>query len=377
MPDEQPTVRWTEAGEAHVAAWHSEADLPAPSKLTVVDDRLTADQALRRLERGEFLLYTGDFHNARQLLGALGRRLAKRRRPLRRGASANEAFRRERQSRAEEHALFSRLLVPLDAGYRVTLRRGPEARTACEPVWGPPDPRGTVTSFRELQGMLGAAEWREKGVEIPGLPGRIHPHYGVFSPTRPEYPELLAKAPSPKDKLVFEIGIGTGVLAFLLLSRGAKEVVGTDIDPRAVACALDNAERLGFSQRLRVIESDLFPEGRADLVICNPPWVPEQPKTRIDRAIYDPQSRVLLGFLSGLAEHLNDGGEGWLIVSDLPERLGLRSPGWLDERIAEAGLRVAWTQTATPRHPKAKDPDDPLYAARSQEQTRLIALVPR
>ena len=55
--------------------WHSESDEPAPTRLSAVDDRLRADNALQRVRRGEFLRYTGDFHNAKQLLGALGRRL--------------------------------------------------------------------------------------------------------------------------------------------------------------------------------------------------------------------------------------------------------------------------------------------------------------
>jgi hypothetical protein len=35
--------------------------------------------------------------------------------------------------------------------------------------------------------------------------------------------------------------------------------------------------------------------------------------------VYDEGSRMLLGFLNGLAAHLAPGGEGWLILSDLAE----------------------------------------------------------
>ena len=57
------------------SAWRSESDEPAPERLGQADDRITAVTALRRVRRGEHLLYTGDFHNAKQLLGAMGRRL--------------------------------------------------------------------------------------------------------------------------------------------------------------------------------------------------------------------------------------------------------------------------------------------------------------
>lgn len=361
-----------------MARWRSEAEAPAPRNVVVADDRMRAEDAFRRMKAGTWLLYTGDFQNARQLLAAVGRRVSK---PARRAggapASLKERFLAERRARSQEHAVLSRLLVPLDVDYRVALRRGPDARDACEHLWGSPDAPLTVVSLRELLGMMGAEAWRQKGVEVPGLPGRIHPHYGVFSPTRPEYPALLAEAPPPEGKRVFDLGTGTGVLSFLLLARGARNVVATDIEPRAVACANDNASRLGYADRFEAIERPLYPEGRADLVICNPPWVPEVPRTRIDRAIYDPDGAMLRGFLQGLPMHLEPGGEGWLLLSDLAERLGLREPGALDEQIAEAGLRILWTREAAPAHGRAQDRADPLHEARSQERTRLIALAPR
>ena len=92
-------------------------------------------------------------------------------------------------------------------------------------------------------------------------------------------------------------------------------------------------------QRLRHAVSQ---PGRAALVVCNPPWLPARPSAPIEHAVYDEGSRMLLGFLAGLAEHLVPGGEGWLILSDLAEHLGLRTraqlleavwltPGWLGQ----------------------------------------------
>ena len=73
-----------------------------------------------------------------------------------------------------------------------------------------------------------------------------------------------------------------------------------------------------------VLQADLFPEGRAALVVCNPPWVPARPSSSLEQGIYDPESRMLRGFLNALPEHLERDGEGWLILSDLAEHLGLR-----------------------------------------------------
>src|SRR5690606_25974340 len=129
-------------------------------------------------------------------------------------------------------------------------------------TWGAADGEPSLVSLRELQGLIGAHEWRKKGVLIPALGERIHPHYGVFSPVRGEYVDLVAEAPLPSQELAFDIGTGTGVLAAVLAKRGVKKVIGTDRDPRALACARDNIDRLGLGKQVKVVEADLFPEGR-------------------------------------------------------------------------------------------------------------------
>ena len=277
--------------------------------------------------------------------------------------------------------LLAMLLIEVEGDYAIGLRRAPDLRQACSEAWGAPDGQPSVTSLRELLGLVGAHEWRKKGVEIPALgppPGnRIHAHYGVFSPVRGEYIELVAQAPLPATTLAFDVGTGTGVLAAVLARRGVQRVIGTDQDPRALACARDNVVRLGLQQRIAVVEADLFPPGAAPLVVCNPPWVPGRPSSPIEHAVYDEGSRMLRGFLAGLPAHLAPGGEGWLVLSDLAEHLGLRSRGELLQWIEAAGLKVLARSEARPSHPKASDPDDPLHAARSREVTALWRLARR
>jgi methylase of polypeptide subunit release factors len=181
----------------------------------------------------------------------------------------------------------------------------------------------------------------------------------------------------PSLNKAFDIGTGTGVLAALLAKRGVKKIVATDQDPRALACARENLTRLGYTQQVEVVEADLFPEGRAPLVVCNPPWVPARPASPIEYAIYDNDSRMLLGFLNGLADHLSPGGEGWLILSDFAEHLGLRTREFLLEAIDKAGLTVIGREDIRPRHPKSSDETDPLHAARVAEVTSLWRLKAR
>jgi methylase of polypeptide subunit release factors len=368
-------ITWPEADGPRSARWRSEAAVPPPKRVIVADDRTTADSAYRLACEGTALLWNGDFQNARQLLQAVTRRLE--RKPRKQGETPVDAFNLHRQAQSQRARTLGMILIPLDAAYGIPLRRAPEVAQACLETYGPSDDEASVVSLRELLGLIGAHEWRKKGVEIPALDERIHPHYGVFSPVRGEYVDLVARTPLPSLNKAFDIGTGTGVLAALLAKRGVKKIVATDQDPRALACARENLTRLGYDQQVEIMQADLFPEGRAPLVVCNPPWVPARPASPVEYAIYDPESRMLLGFLNGLAEHLSPGGEGWLILSDFAEHLGLRTREWLLAAIEKAGLTVIGREDIRPRHPKSTDETDALHKARVAEVTSLWRLKPR
>jgi methylase of polypeptide subunit release factors len=376
------TLEWTEDGTLRSARWRSEAGVPPPKRVRVVDDSLRADDAVRLASEGTGLLWRSDFHNARQLVQAMARRAERKpRRNTVAPASALEAFHLHRQAQGQRSRILGKVLIELEGDYRIALPRAPDLRAACREAWGPADGERSVAALRELLGLVGAHEWRKKGVEVPALgpppDNRIHPHYGVFSPVRGEYLDLVAAAPLPSLTLAFDVGTGTGVLAAILARRGVERVVATDRDPRALACARENIERLGLGSRVEVLEADLFPTGRAPLIVCNPPWLPARPGAPLEHAIYDEDSRMVRGFLDGLAAHLLPGGEGWLIMSDLAEHLGLRAPDELAALIEAAGLRVVGHTQVRPRHPKAADPGDPLHAARAREMTSLWRLAAR
>ncbi|MDB5935787.1 MAG: methyltransferase [Massilia sp.] len=381
--DAPARLHWTEGDVEHSALWRSESGMPAPKKVVIANDQTPADLAFRLACEGTALLWRGDFQNARQLLQALARRAdhksdkGKRAKAPKVPASAAEAFHLHRQAQSQRARTLAMLLIPFEADYSIPLRRAPDVQLACNEAYGRPD-QPFVASLRELLGLIGAHEWRKNGVEIAALGARIHPHYGVFSPIRGEYVELVADAPLPAGAtLAFDIGAGTGVLAALLAKRGLARVIATDMDPRALSCARENLHRLGLDGQVEVLQADLFPEGRAPLVVCNPPWLPGRPSSSIEYAIYDPDSRMLKGFLGGLSGHLAPGGEGWLILSDLAEHLGLRPREQLLGWIEAAGLTVVERHDVRPTHPRASDPSDPLHTARSAEMTSLWRLAAR
>ncbi|WP_027940879.1 methyltransferase [Amycolatopsis taiwanensis] len=379
-----PTISWAENGSFLAARWHSENAAPAPARVVVVDDHITAKAAYRLARAGTSLLWRGDFHNARQLMRALDRRLQRSPHAIVAGSDAAALFHSHRAVRAERAKLLGRLLVLLEPGHTLRLRRAPDVRQACDHAYGAftDDPINSDTgrmcvSLPELLGVLSAYQWHQKGVDVPALDARIYPDYGVFSPVRGEYVDLVARAPFPSGSerpLAFDLGTGTGVLAAVLARRGSR-VVATDINPRAVTCARANMHHLGLANRVRIVEADLWPSGRADLIVCNPPWLPARPASALELGIYDPECAMLHRFLGGLRDHLTPAGEGWLVLSDLAERLRLRTRDELLTRIAAAGLRVAARYDTSPRHPRAKDATDPLHEARRREVTSLWRLV--
>jgi SAM-dependent methyltransferase len=365
-----------EEGVGRSARWRSEAGVRPPARVQAARDTLTAAAAYRMASEGTALVWRSDFHNARQLLQAMARRAD--RKPRNVPSSPAEAFNVHRMAQGQRARVLGSVLIELEPDYGIALPRAPDMRQACREAWGAPDAQRSLVSLRELLGLVGAHEWRRKGLEVAALgppPGnRIHPHYGVFSPVRGEYLDLIAAAPLPSTELAFDVGTGTGVIAAILARRGVQQVIATDLDPRALACARENIDRLGLQGRIELLQADLFPPGRAPLVVCNPPWLPARPSSPLERAIYDEDSRMLRGFVQGLAAHLAAGGEGWLILSDLAEHLGLRTREELMALIEMSGLRVLDRRHVRPRHPKVLDTSDPLHAARARETTSLWRL---
>ncbi|HEX6398374.1 MAG TPA: class I SAM-dependent methyltransferase, partial [Steroidobacteraceae bacterium] len=310
-----PIIRWLDDGRPCEAQWRGPDGSPPARRAVVADGKMTADEAYGLACQGTALVWRGDFPEARQMLNAMAKRADRRRRGSRAPAPSThpaEAFHLYRQARAQRARTLHALLIPLNEDYSIPLRRAPDIRRACVEAFGPAH-AASIVSLRTLLGVIGAHEWRTKGLEIPEAGGRIHPHYGVFAPVRREYVDLVCTTPLPpachSSCVAFDIGTGTGVLAAVLARRGVERVIATDVDPRALACARENVRHLGLAERIEVVEADLFPAGRAALVVCNPPWIPARPSSSLEHGIYDPDSGMLRGFLGGLARHLEPGGE--------------------------------------------------------------------
>ena len=125
------------------------------------------------------------------------------------------------------------------------------------------------------------SEWKDlinhqdHTIELNGL--QILVQNGVFTPN-PEITYsssiLMKKMPKLKDKRVLDIGCGTGILSMYAASiKGARKVIGTDINPVAVENARENVTNNNLDKVIEIIKSDLFEtlEGKFDYIVANLP----------------------------------------------------------------------------------------------------------
>jgi release factor glutamine methyltransferase len=120
--------------------------------------------------------------------------------------------------------------------------------------------------------------------------------------------EALALAKPLAAPEVIDVGTGSGAIAIAVARNhpGAR-VTATDLSPDALAVARRNAEKHGVGDRIRFLEGDLLavvPPGEAfDLVLSNPPYVPEEELSRLPVGVRDFEPRLAL-----------DGGPGGFAV---------------------------------------------------------------
>jgi len=121
---------------------------------------------------------------------------------------------------------------------------------------------------------------------------------------------------------ILDIGTGSGCIAIACaLAFPQARVDALDISPDALAVAAANVARYGLQERVRLLQSDLYGAlagERYDLIVSNPPYVPDDEYASLpDEYRHEPQGALLspdaglehpLRILHGAADHLNEGG---------------------------------------------------------------------
>lgn len=131
---------------------------------------------------------------------------------------------------------------------------------------------------------------------------------------------LLAKAIENldlHDKTAFEIGCGCGFLSILMAKTGAN-VTAVDINPVAVEITKKNAKANKVTLEAR--KSDLFLdiEGKFELIIFNPPYLPTE-EGEDDKTYAGGTSgrETIERFIADVKKHLVPNGAVLIVISSL------------------------------------------------------------
>lgn len=192
-------------------------------------------------------------------------------------------------------------------------------------------------------------------VDFSGLSFVVRP--GVFIP-RPET-ELIVEAVcaiTPAPERILDLCTGSGALAVALALRlSSSKVTATDCSERALSNARLNVERHQCTDRVTLLKGDLFKvfqrengfrEGdagppRFDLIVCNPPYIPEEDCLRLQpevrdyephRALFAPEKGTAFyrSILQEVPSFLAPGGHLLL-------ELGIGQADWFEEFLKKDG----------------------------------------
>lgn len=84
------------------------------------------------------------------------------------------------------------------------------------------------------------------------------------------------------NKIVIDIGSGTGILGIVMAKYGAKKVIMSDISKPAVENSTQNVKKFGLKDTVEIVQGDLFENinEKADLIVWNIPFFSGKPPKR-------------------------------------------------------------------------------------------------
>ncbi len=172
----------------------------------------------------------------------------------------------------------------------------PDLKKAPDNVWIKafyPDQDDFFIIFSDFLGMNGARQWYEKGIKYQVLGHPVHPFYGVYFPTRESHLHIFDQWLAQTDKFprAADIGTGCGILSFIMHKHGVQKVHATDTNPNAIFSLREDIQRLGMSSGNYIFPEESgflgsFAPEPDDLIVCNPPWIPETPIHPLDHGSY-------------------------------------------------------------------------------------------
>ena len=151
-----------------------------------------------------------------------------------------------------------------------------------------------------------ASNIKQINFEVNGISMRLLTDNGVFSKNKVDEGSLgFLKVLLPLDlgNNILDLGCGYGTLGLTLaMAKKEARVTLADINPRALNMCRKNAELLNLSQRVTILQSDIYEkiEGPYDSIVVNPP-------IRAGKA-------VTYKMYEGAKQYLIDGGSLYIVI---------------------------------------------------------------
>ena len=162
-----------------------------------------------------------------------------------------------------------------------------------------------------------ASKPRKVVYSINGVDFSFESDNGIFSKNEIDKgSELLIETLLPIDlgKSLLDLGCGIGVIGLTLAYfHPGLNVCLTDVNTRALSLCSANANSLKLSQKVTVLQSDIYTkvEGKFDSIVSNPPI----------RA----GKKVTYEIYKGALEHLNDSGSLYIVIRKQQGALSVKS----------------------------------------------------
>ena len=288
--------------------------LPIVSEIDVVphDRKMDPQEAVDALVNGNHVLVRDFYSSGLSVLNELKGYVQHR--------HSSKTFQGQRDFRLQFRDLSSRLLLEV-VDHKLTVRKAPVIGWF-EILY--PELESFLLPFPQVQGLNSAWQWYEKGITIPAIRRKIHPFFGSYFPTRFDHIDLfdrwLQRYEGEKESAI-DVGIGSGVLSFLMMKHRFKKVIGTDTNRNSIIGLAEDVERNKLSAKIELILGDLFADidSKVDLVVFNPPWIPATHDLEgLDTAIYY-EPELFTRFFAEASKYLKPDGRLVILFSNLAQ----------------------------------------------------------
>jgi release factor glutamine methyltransferase len=134
--------------------------------------------------------------------------------------------------------------------------------------------------------------------EFYGLPFQVNSSVLIPRPETEELVDIIINDFKEKSVRILDIGTGSGCIAIALKKHLPKAtVVALDVSQKAIETAQTNALKNGVE--VEFINMDVFSDeaitlGTFDVIVSNPPYIPEDEKTKMHSNVLDHEPHIAL-----------------------------------------------------------------------------------